>query len=168
MKTRGPSRRSLLKALGVASVLPGLSFKQAKAWIHGFSAPSFNGGKIQVNSNFVQSGFDYPFLNVMKSAQAWSFSGSPSVPITPDVLDSNGYLISQAAGAGQGVFTVFFIPTQTERPGNYILKWTGDGTVTTATMAQSAWTLQFTSVSQVGATQTLQMSAAVPAYIIAG
>jgi len=55
-------------------------------------APTFNGGRSQVNLNFLQIGGDYPFLNCMKTAQSWSFIDN-SGPADPSTLDSNGYPI---------------------------------------------------------------------------
>ena len=88
-------------------------------------SPVFNGGRSQVNLNFLQIGGDYPFLNCLKNAQEWSFidnSGSPE----PSALDSNGYplRISNA-----GVMTVFEVPSQAERAGNYVITWNGNGTI---------------------------------------
>ena len=91
-----------------------------------FAAPSgFNGGRSQVNLSFLQTGGDYPFLNTMKTAQAWSFL-SGNAPVTPDILESNGYPTSIVHG---GVYTVFFVPTQASRRGNYVITWTGNGTI---------------------------------------
>ncbi|WP_271605841.1 hypothetical protein [Bradyrhizobium sp. CCBAU 11434] len=89
------------------------------------AAPSFNGGRTQVNLNFLQTGGDYPFINCMKTAQSWTLmdnSGSPE----PTSLDANGYPISITRG---GVYTVFFVPSQASRPGNYVITWNGNGTI---------------------------------------
>ena len=48
--------------------------------------------------------------------------------MTPDLLDANGWPTSLPASSG-GVYTVFFIPTQTERPGNYVVTWQGNGSI---------------------------------------
>ena len=50
------------------------------------------------------------------------YSGNPA----PSSLDSDGYPISISNG---GVGTVFFVPSQAERPGNYVVTWSGNGTI---------------------------------------
>ena len=89
------------------------------------TSSKFNGGRSQVNLNDVQVGGDYPFLNCMKTAQVWSVSGGPN-PVDPSALDSNGYprLLTYT-----GVNTVFFVPSQADRPGNYAITWSGNGTI---------------------------------------
>src|SRR3979411_783160 len=52
------------------------------------SAPKFNGGRSQVNLNFLQIGGDFPFLNCLKTAQSWSFIDN-SGPPEPSILDSD-------------------------------------------------------------------------------
>lgn len=112
---------------GIASLVPSI-LDRAKASIHGSSSPSvFNGGKSQINLSDLQIGGDYPFLNCLKTAQIWSFiSGGVSAPVTPDLLDANGYPTTIING---GVDTVFYVPPQSERPGNYVITWDGTGTV---------------------------------------
>jgi hypothetical protein len=88
-------------------------------------APKFNGGRSQVNLNFLQGGGDYPFLNCLKTAQNWGLMDNSGWP-DPDTLDSDGYPISISHG---GVYTVFFVPSQASRPGNYVITWNGNGTV---------------------------------------
>lgn len=86
----------------------------------------FNGGKSQVNFNFLQTGGDYPFLNCLKTAQSWDFNDNANAVVTPDTLDSDGYPISISH---TGVKTTFFVPSQAVRPGNYVITWDGTGTV---------------------------------------
>jgi len=88
-------------------------------------AAKFNGGRSQVNLNLLQIGGDYPFLNCLKNAQSWSFIDN-SGPPEPSSLDSNGYPISISHG---GVYTVFDVPSQSERSGNYVITWSGNGTI---------------------------------------
>jgi hypothetical protein len=88
-------------------------------------APKFNGGRSQVNLNGMQSGGAYPFLNCMKTAQNWSFIDNSGWP-EPSTLDSDGYPISIS---NKGVYTVFFVPSQAARPGNYVITWRGNGTI---------------------------------------
>jgi hypothetical protein len=97
-------------------------------WTHGIS--TFNGGLSQGQSAFLQSGRDDPFINELKSAQLWSYNitASPNHP-APDELDANGYpLYGAAAFTHGGVFTVYFGPSQAERPGNQVRYWNGTGT----------------------------------------
>ncbi|MBR0836970.1 hypothetical protein JQ612_27565 [Bradyrhizobium manausense] len=88
-------------------------------------APNFNGGRSQVNLNFLQTGGDYPFINLLKTAQNWGFIDNSGWP-EPSTLDADGYpiLISN-----KGVYTVFFAPSQAARPGNYVVTWNGNGTI---------------------------------------
>lgn len=121
------SRRSLLAA-GVSYLA---LINSACSWpIHGGgSAPpppsGFNGGKSQINFNFLQIGGDFPFLNCLKTAQYWTLIDNSGQP-NPATLDSDGYPISITNG---GVYTAFYVPTQAERPGNYVATWTGNGTI---------------------------------------
>lgn len=89
------------------------------------AAATFNGGRSQVNLNFLQTGGDFPFLNCMKTGQSWSFMDNSGWP-APDTLDANGYPTSISNG---GVFTVFFVPSQSARPGTYVATWDGNGTI---------------------------------------
>ncbi len=84
-----------------------------------------NGGRSQVNLSDLQSGSDYPFLNCLKTAQNWGLADNSGWP-DPDTLDSDGYPIKIVHG---GVYTVFFVPSQALRPGNYVITWNGNGTV---------------------------------------
>lgn len=89
------------------------------------SRSTFNGGRSQVNLSFLQIGGDYPFLNCLKTAQSWSFIDN-SGPPEPSMLDGDGYPTSISHG---GVYTVFFVPSQAARPGNYVITWSGNGTI---------------------------------------
>jgi hypothetical protein len=86
---------------------------------------AFNGGRSQVNLNFLQTGGDYPFLNCLKTAQQWSLADNSGLP-DPDTLDSDGYPVKIVHS---GVYTVFSVPSQASRPGNYVITWVGNGTV---------------------------------------
>lgn len=88
-------------------------------------AAVFNGGRSQINLNFLQTGGDYPFLNCLKTAQNWNLIDNSGLP-DPSSLDSDGYPIRITNG---GVYTVFFVPSQAARPGNYVITWTGNGTI---------------------------------------
>ena len=89
------------------------------------NAAAHNGGRSQVNLNFLQTGGDFPFLNMLKTAQSWSLADNSGVPL-PSTLDANGYPSTITNG---GVFTVFFVPSQSVKPGNYVVTWDGNGTV---------------------------------------
>lgn len=95
------------------------------------AALAHNGGRYQIGLNYLQIGNDFPFLNHLKTAQAWTYIDNSGVP-TPDELDANGYLKAGAAAIAKGgVYTVFYVPTQAERPGRYKITWTGNGTIYT-------------------------------------
>lgn len=85
---------------------------------------SFNGGRSQIQTDFIEQGGDFALLNLFKMSQNWGYSDN-SGPLNPANMDSNNYPTSLPGGVG--VNTVFFIPTQGERPGNYVYKWDGDG-----------------------------------------
>lgn len=88
-------------------------------------ASGFNRGRSQVNLNFLQTGGDYPFLNCLKTAQSWSLLDNSGWP-DPATLDPDGYPTSIANG---GVYTVFYVPPQSARPGHYVVTWDGNGTI---------------------------------------
>jgi hypothetical protein len=73
----------------------------------------------------LQWGGAYPFLNVLKTAQTWSLNDGSGYP-EPDTLDADGYPIRITNG---GVYTVFFVPSQASRHGNYVITWSGNGTI---------------------------------------
>ena len=88
-----------------------------------------NGGLSQIGVNFLQIGNDFVFMNAFKGAQSWTYGDNTGHP-TPDELDANGYPVAGAnCFSHSGVYTVFFVPTQTERPGNYVITWDGNGTI---------------------------------------
>lgn len=91
-------------------------------------ATRHNGGRTQVNLNGLQSAGDFAFLNCMKTAQAWGTISNAGPP-DPSTLDSDGYPTSITNG---GVYTKFFVPTQAKRLGNYVARWSGNGTVYTS------------------------------------
>lgn len=91
----------------------------------------FNGGRSQVNPNFLQNGAEFPFINKMKEAQGWSRGDNSTTPITPDLLDADGYwATANVTIPNSGLVTGnCYIPSQTSYPGNYVLKWDGLGTL---------------------------------------
>jgi hypothetical protein len=90
-------------------------------WLPLFAPPNdnFNGGRTQLNFNFLQIGGDFPFVNHMKTGQGISKSGGG--PPNPAILDANGYPTD-----GSGATTRCFGPSQTDRPGDWIIDWVGD------------------------------------------
>lgn len=86
---------------------------------------SHNGGRSQTNLSGMQTGGEYAYLNHVKTAQAWSLLDN-SGPPAPNTLNVNGYPTSLSNG---GVYTFFLIPSQANRPGNYVVRAVGDGTV---------------------------------------
>jgi len=114
---------ALLPAVSHARILPLAAPKSAG--IGSASGSTFNGGRSQVNLNFLQIGGDYPFLNCLKTAQEWGYVDNSDFP-DPSTLDSDGYPLSLS---NDGLKTIFFVPPQTDRPGNYVITWAGNGTV---------------------------------------
>ena len=88
----------------------------------------FNGGKSQIQSWFLQVGGDYPFINHLKTAQNWGYATNPNKDgaVDPATLDSDGYPRMVRQG---GIYTVFFVPPQKSRPGNYVVTWEGNATI---------------------------------------
>lgn len=84
-----------------------------------------NGGVLQVNLASTQVGGDYPFLNNMKNNQVFARRDN-TTPLDLTKQDANGYMHTLY---GTGEYTVFFVPSQADRPGNYKIIWDGDGTI---------------------------------------
>lgn len=82
-----------------------------------------NGNLTQVGPWLLQGGGDFPFINHVKNGQEWHPADNVT-PYDPTKHDSNGYLTSLY---GSGVRTVYSIPDLTDRPGDYIFEWDGDG-----------------------------------------
>lgn len=66
----------------------------------------------------------------MKHGGRWAFIDNSGVPL-PSTLDANGYPTSISNG---GVYSTVSIPSQAERPGNWKVRWTGEGTISTVSM----------------------------------
>lgn len=114
-------------AIPLGEALPG----STQAGPHAGDAPlagalgRFNGGRSQVNLSPLQWGGGFPFLNCLKTAQTWALADGSDLP-APDSLDADGYPLSVSHG---GVSTVFFVPSQATRPGDYVITWDGNGTI---------------------------------------
>ncbi|SDJ61815.1 MULTISPECIES: hypothetical protein [Bradyrhizobium] len=129
-----------IRILQIAALVVSLVASADARSIHG-GGGGFNGGRSQVNLNFVQTGGDFVFANGLLTAQGWSLgdnSGSPAA----NELDSNGYPLP---GAGLfshgGVSTVFFEPAIVNGGSQYVIPVTGkctfssEGTVVTKTIS---------------------------------
>lgn len=91
----------------------------------GGGGSGFNGGKSQVGLNSIQIADDFAAMNAVKGAQNWGYVDNTSQP-DPNELDTDGYPVPGAnAFSHGGVYTTFYVPLQTERPGNYACKWNG-------------------------------------------
>lgn len=91
---------------------------------------AFNGGRSQTNFSYLQSGGDFWFLNVLKTAQPWSdLNGTNDYPVTPDILNTDGYPTTFVNTAGQtlsGIGTVFNVPGPgVRRTDVYYIRWAG-------------------------------------------
>lgn len=90
------------------------------------------GGRSQVNFNFLQNGGDYPFINHLKTGQAWGNINSVPKGMPPTEFDTNGYPLSTFFSDGDafgGVLTVFAIPANSNYSGEWVVKGVGTGTV---------------------------------------
>jgi hypothetical protein len=105
-----------------------------------------NGGRSQLNFNFIQWGGAFPFINHLKTAQTWLQADGSGYAL-PTVFNANGYPENTA------VYTVFTIPTQAQRPGDWVLRWTGTANLTVSgnsavsgTDGELVWTRDGTSI----------------------
>lgn len=87
-----------------------------------------NGGLAQINLSELQAGGDFPFLNHFLNGQ--TFTTINNHPPDFQYHDDNGYMHTTYDG---GVRTFYNIPTQDERPGNYVALWDGGGTISHST-----------------------------------
>lgn len=100
------------------------------------TAGAHNGMPSQLNLWFQQIAGDFMFINMLKSSQIFALSDFSNCP-APDTLNSNGYPISVSNG---GVASVCYVPTQAERPGQYVVKFTADASGRTVNMDFAAYT----------------------------
>lgn len=142
MKLPVLSRRKILQLMVLLSAFPSLSVKEALALRHsisnGITAP--NGGKSQINLNVLQGGGEYPFINLAKLFSSWGWqNGNTTTALTPDLFDADYYPTTLVNG---GVKTAgLSIPSQTTRPGNYVLRWSGNGTTTVVSAATLSYSV---------------------------
>lgn len=123
-------RRKFLQATAMGALLATVP-SLVGAWpVRGNSLGAFNNGRSQVNFNFLNGGGEFPFINLLKTAPAWSWvDNNGTQALTPDLFDTDGYPTSIVHS---GVFTLVYIPSQSEYAGDYILDWSGSGTVACA------------------------------------
>lgn len=165
------SRRRFIAGVSLTAISLGLPTVPLRAWpVHGSSSGGFNNKPVQINLTNIQVGGDYPFLNFLKASQGWILQGSAtglSAALDPTMLDDNGYWNNSTA-APNGVYTTFNFPSQQERPGAYVLKWPGNGSVGTFVTNATAFALGFTTVSQSGGIQTFTMASSPQPWFRAG
>lgn len=80
-------------------------------------------GRSQIQSwlGFVDS----PFINIVRTASAWHYS-TGNAGVNPNELDANGMPNSLPSGS---IYTVVNASSQAEYPGNWLISWTGGGTI---------------------------------------
>lgn len=90
----------------------------------GGSGPTNNGSEVSLVS--LSQGQEYPFLNLLKLSTNWSYGDNTNIP-APDELDINGYPLAGSSGIAShsGDKLIINGPSQAERPGHYVLAWTG-------------------------------------------
>ena len=95
--------------------------------------PNVNGGPLisakrsQFNEAGLSAGHGFPFVNLAKGSENFSFSNNKS--LGADQLDANGYpLYSAVAANGYAVASMSY-PAQFARPGHYVISWTGAGSL---------------------------------------
>jgi hypothetical protein len=84
-----------------------------------------NGGRSQIGHNFPGSGA-FAYLNVLKDAEWWVYGASGELALDPSQVNSDGYPTT-VPGPGT-LYTAAPMPSQSERPGDYVFKWTGTAT----------------------------------------
>lgn len=91
------------------------------------AAANFNGGRSQTGLGFLQTGGEYPFLNVVKTCQNWAYASAPNKDgaLDPSLLDSDGYPMSIQAG---GYYAVCYVPAAWIGQ-SLTVQWDGGGTI---------------------------------------
>lgn len=121
-----------------------LAISPASSRVRGTAGSGFNGGKSQIGVNFLQIADDYAFMNAMKGGQNWTYADNTGKP-APDELDADGYPVPGAnCFSHGGVYTIFYVPLQSERAGNYVATWSGQNTLRTGMSATVLPTATFT------------------------
>jgi hypothetical protein len=91
------------------------------------AAASFNGGRSQTNLNFLQTGGEYPFLNVVKTCQDWAYTANPhkDAIVDPALFDADGYPTTIQTS---GYYAVCYVPLSWVGQ-SLTVQWDGNGTV---------------------------------------
>lgn len=87
-----------------------------------------NGHIGQINLWFLNGGGAYPFINHLKTADGPFTLQDNSGVVSPSQLNAQGFYTDETLNT-TGVYGVFWIPDQTARPGNYVVRWTGTANV---------------------------------------
>lgn len=95
-------------------------------WICGVGIMAHNGGLSQINLPPTNFGQDHPFKDYIKNADGWQPIGGQI--FDPDLHDADGWMHTTYPGSN-GVQAVTFGPSQTDRPGNYVLRWDNGGSL---------------------------------------
>lgn len=85
------------------------------------TATAHNGGRSQINFNFLQFGGSHAFINLVKNGQTWLKADNTGYT-SPSNFNSNGYPLVGCPD----VTTRFFTPGLADRPGDWVLRWTGN------------------------------------------
>src|SRR5215203_6692067 len=90
-----------------------------------------NGGRVQANGGALQFGGGFELKNHWLQNQGWANFDNSGTPAASRLDPNHGYPLSiPPSGAGStGVYSVFWVPTQAKRPGNWHVGWLGTGTI---------------------------------------
>jgi hypothetical protein len=128
-------------------------FISGSAVAQSFYVPSGGAPRSQVNLNFFDSG-EYKMLNRLKSG-VWVWSDNSGFPGPLD-LDANGNPIYSATNVAHGGVkaTQLVMPSQAQKPGNYVVTWTGPAATLLADQSGSSVGAKCTGVQSGGGNQT--------------
>jgi PKD repeat protein len=84
-----------------------------------------NGGLSQVVPWFPDSAADFPWINVLKINRGWALWTTTAGRAQPDPSYFNEYGYPNTMEAVGGLKAQISVPSQTARPGNWLIKWTG-------------------------------------------
>lgn len=104
----------------------------------------FSGGKSQLNLNFPAQ-YEYPFANIMLQGGPWSYLSGPNANgrLLLSELDENGMPTTLSNG---NIIAATNAPTSLGRPGNYVVRTTGTGTISVQGAGSPLTTGSFTGV----------------------
>jgi hypothetical protein len=95
-------------------------------------ATSHNGHNAQVNLNAPGFSGAFDFVDMARMADLWSYYvGGGVIDPDPTKFNDDGYPLTTplSPNGDPGITTIVFIPTQAERPGDWVLDWDGSGTI---------------------------------------